>query len=213
MQRAVVGLDQTFEFVQQDGHLAAGLPIDRLLIELQPRGFHEKDLQVRQQQLDVSQPLLLHLTLDRPDQLGDLFVVRRHESDRRDAVDVVEQDAVAADFLVVGLDAEEVRVELQAAATHGRFGNEPDRLIGDKEEQRAGLEPVTTQVGPESPLPFLDPVNRKIVEPPGPREIVARRQRLDLEGDVAVARVVKLKRRVRHRSIPPGLCSVVFWKG
>ncbi len=155
----------------------------------------------------MGQPLVLHFALHGPDQVGDLFVVRRIQLDRGDAVDVVEQDAVTAHLLVVGLDAEEVRVELNHEATHGSLRNEADGLIGNEKQERAGPERVTAEVGPEGSVSLLNPVHGEVIEPPwpgrGPGEIVALFQWLNLQRDVAVARVEQFERRVCHRSTPP----------
>ena len=79
-------------------------------------------------------------------ELGCLGVVEAHN---RDAVTVVEEHPVAADFRVMGFDAEEVGVELEDEAAHQRtVGQEPKPLVGDEEPQRVGAEGVLPEVDP-----------------------------------------------------------------
>ena len=181
MQRAELRLEELLELVQHGGNLPAGLPIDGLLIEFQPRRFHQEDLEVGEKQLDVGQPLLLDFAPHGVNQVGDLFFVRRIQLDRGHAIDVVEQHAVTAHLFVVGFDTEEVRMELNGQTAHGSFGNEAEGLIGNEEQERTGSKRMTPQVGPERSFSLLNPVDGEIIESPGARGIAAFLQRLDLQ--------------------------------
>ena len=99
------------------------------------------------------------------DEVADLPLGRVVEGDGRDAVGVVEQDAVAPDLVVVRLDAQEVGVEPDGRDPQVGVGFEAGGLVGGEEQKARGGERVAGVVGPERPAAGPDPVGGEVVGP------------------------------------------------
>jgi hypothetical protein len=198
----VVGAEVGFEVVLQGeegfGEAGEGGGGELLLLELGAGGADEEDLQKGEQDLGMGEAGVVEFAADFLKEGGGFGGLGGGETDDGDAAGFVEQDAVAADFFVVGFDAEEVGVELEGEAFEGRIGDEAVALVRDKEEEGVFGERVLAGLGAEEAAAVADPENGEIVGAAGEGGFGGR-EGFEKEREIAVARVVELEGRLGRR--------------
>lgn len=120
----------------------------------QARGFDEEDLEQGDEDFGMSKARSADFRFHLAEELGEFRSLRGIDRHHGLSVDVVEEDAIAADGFVVSLDAEEIRVELEDGAAHWPVRGEEEGLIGIKEEERGAAKGVAGKIGMEDALPL-----------------------------------------------------------